>query len=1056
MRMIAAALLTVALAAFAFGQEITGSIQGTVKDPNGASVPNATVTATSEQRTFNTQTDAEGAYTFEQLPPGRYKITATASGFGTVTRSDVPVELGRRLQVNIDLSVAGTAENVNVTSDNQPIVDVTSSKTATNITQQQIQELPKTLNFTSVLEVAPGTRAESRTNGFQVDGASGSENVFIVDGVEVTNVVGGGLGSKDSSTSKNIPVDFVKEVQVKSAGYEAEYGGATGGVINVVTRGGTNEFHGEARMEIETSKLRGSDNPQLLLNPTDPTNKTSRLLYNRFGKDSRLLQAPVLSLGGPIVKNKLWFFSSYAPQFFTGHRNFDLIEDPNITHAKGGTSTVPLDTRDVRYEEQDQFAMTRLDFSPTSKLTVNGSFIYSPVKTKGPSDTRGLAFLNRETAAVSEFNFADANGAPRFDSLGGYTPANQLSLAATYTATSNLVLSFRFGRNYLNDKAGSYGIGSNEPLTIISVACANSQLRNGKTCPTGTGSTGFPTGLTSNSLTNFDITKRLNYYADATYVKRIFGQQHIFKGGYQRNNLSNDVDFRFAGGRVQLAYGRARTLADGTQMRGDYGYYVIDDFARIGNVSSNNQAVFFQDSYQIHPRVTLNVGIRTEKEFLPAFPLVASFHPSLTDSQLQGASTKPIDFGWGDKLAPRIGGAWDVFGNGKLKISGSYSVFYDIMKYTLARGSFGGEKFLRSYYTLDTPDYLSINLNNRPGTKISGPSDLRFPSNLAGADSGIDPSIKPYREHEYTGMAEYSFNRNLVLSARLTRKTLDRAIEDIGAVAANGDEIFTIGNPGEGLTANSALPIPKPVRRYTGLEIRLDKRFSSNGYLNLSYVRSSLYGNYSGLASSDELALGTGRNDPNVSRYYDYPFITYDSFGKVTNGPLATDRPNTFKAFGGYNFNYRALGTRWTTQIGGSQYIYQGIPLTTEIAATIGSGTGVNVFPNGRGDLGRTNVYTQTDLVVNHFVGLTERTRLKFSVNVINLFNERNELDRFRVLTGVNQTINYGSNDSTYLNSNGDFMQRIADQKLFTDPRYNQTNVWQDPIRVRFGFGIEF
>jgi hypothetical protein len=957
--------------------------------------------------------------------------------------------------VNFDLTVASTAENVNVSSDNEPIVDVTSSKTATNITQQQIQELPKTLNFTSVLQVAPGTRAESRTNGFQIDGASGSENVFIVDGVEVTNVVGGGLGSKDSSTSKNIPVDFVKEVQVKSAGYEAEYGGATGGVINVVTRGGTNEFHGEARMEIETSKFRGSDNPQLRINAVDPSNKTSELLYNRFGKDRRLLQAPVLSLGGPIVKNKLWFFSSYAPQFFTAHRNLDLIQDPNVTHANGGTKTIPLNTRDIRYEEQDQFAMTRLDFSPTSKLSINGSFVYSPVKTKGPSNTTGINFLSRETAAASEFNFADANGAPRFDRMGGYTPANQVSLAGTYTATSNLVLSFRFGRNYLNDKAGSYGIAPTDTLTIIQVACANSNLLNGKTCPTGTGSPGFPTGLTSNSLTHYDITTRKNYYADATYIARLFGQQHIFKGGYQRNDLANNVSMEMANGRVQVFFGRARNTASGPK-RGDYGYYYIDDFARIGKVSSSNQAVFIQDSYQIHPRVTLNIGIRTEKEYLPAFPLVASYHPGLSSAQLQSAATKPIDFGWGDKLAPRIGGAWDVFGNGKLKISGSYSVFYDTMKYVLARGSFGGEKYLRTFYTLDTPDYLSINLNNRPGTKISGPSDLRFPSNLGGADSGIDPSIKPYREHEYTGSAEYSFNRNLVLSARLTRKTLDRAVEDIGALAANGDEIFTIGNPGEGLTANAALPIPKPVRRYTGLEIRLDKRFSTKGYLNLSYVRSSLYGNYSGLASSDETTNGVGRNDPNVSRYYDYPFITYDSFGKVTNGPLATDRPNTFKAFGGYNFNYRALGTKWATQVGASQYIYQGIPVTTEIAATIGQGTGVNVFPAGRADLGRTKVYSQTDLVINHFVGLTERTRLKFNVNVLNLFDQRTELDRYRVLTGVGQIVNYGANESAYLNSNGDFKTRIQNLGLFTDPRYNQSNAWQDPIRVRFGFGIEF
>src|SRR5262249_47942029 len=161
-----------------------------------------------------------------------YKISAAASGFGTTELDNVVVELGRTLRVNMELQVGAMNEVVNIDSSREPIVDVSSSKTSVNITERQIALLPKGLDFSSVLRVAPGTRVENKNAGFQIDGASGAENVFIVDGVEVTDNVTGTL-----RLSKRIPLDFVKEVQVKSAGYEAEFGGATGGVINVVTRG---------------------------------------------------------------------------------------------------------------------------------------------------------------------------------------------------------------------------------------------------------------------------------------------------------------------------------------------------------------------------------------------------------------------------------------------------------------------------------------------------------------------------------------------------------------------------------------------------------------------------------------------------------------------------------------------------------------------------------------------------------------------------------------------------------------------------------------------------
>jgi outer membrane receptor protein involved in Fe transport len=1029
----------------AFAQEVTGSIQGEVKDTNGAVVPGAPVTATNEQRTFNTTTDDSGTYSFKALPPGRYSVAVSAQGFAAFKRDDIVIELGRTLQVNFDLAVAGASEVVNVSGGLSPIVDVTSTKTATNITSEQIAVLPKSLNFTSVLEVAPGTRQETRSGGFQIDGASGSENVYVIDGVEVTNIVTGTLGARNADGSKNIPLDFVQEVQVKSAGYEAEYGGATGGVINVVTKSGTNEFHGELRFDLESDKLRGNDRPELR---RDPLN-TSKFQYleNRFGKDRRRTVAPVFTLGGPIVKNRLWFFTSYAPQFRRIERNLDRMTDPT-----SGLYAL-FDTRVINYTSKTDYFLGKLDFAPSDKVTANISFLRSPVETHGPSNTGGIYLLNRETSAPTEFSFFDKQGRSRFDTLGGYSPSWQVAGALTYIVTPKLVLSFRGGHTYLNDKAGSYGIGTNEPLTVVSEPCRPENI-GGRECPAGSTSIGYPTGLTNNGITNFDITRRTNLNFDASYIARIFGQQHNIKAGYQSNLLSNNVDYRYAGGLVTFFFGRDR----GGQ-RGTYGYYQVDDFARIGKVSSNNHGLFVQDSWQVHPRLTANLGLRIEREALPGYPLVAEFHPSLTPEQVKNAQSKPIDFGWSDKIAPRLGGAWDVLGDGKLKLAASYSVFYDTMKYELARGSFGGEKYLRSRYTLDTPDFLSINLTNLPGRRFTGPSDLRFPSNLAGIDSGIDPDIKPFRQHEYSVSADYNFAQNYVFSARLTRKVLDRAIEDVGFADAQGNEFFTIGNPGFGLTADTSPATPKAVRNYTGLELRLDKRFSNNWYGNVSYVYSKLYGNYSGLASSDEIpdtTTGLGRTAPNVNRYYDFPFIAFDSTGKPLLGRLSTDRPNTFKAFTAYRFNYGLFGAKMNTEVGASQYIYQGTPLTTEVnVADTEQSTGALTFVAGRGDMGRTNLFTQTDLLLTHFISLGERARLRFSFNVLNLFNERNELDRYRTLTAPGQVLIYDGAEE-YLSSNGDWRKRLDEQNVKLDPRYNKSILFQQPFNARFSIGIQF
>lgn len=1013
----------------AFGQEVTGNIQGKVTDPSGAVVQGATVELITEQRTFTTTTDAEGGYQFQLIRPGMHRMRVTASGFGTQERTDVALELGRNLGVNWELQVVGAGEVVDVTTSSEPIVDITSTKIATNVTKEEFDLIPKTLNFSSVINVAPGVRQEDKSAGFTVDGASGAENVFILDGVEVTRVEDGQLGS-----TKNVPFDFVREVQIKSAGYEAEFAGATGGVINVVTRSGQNDYHGEVRFEFQNDALTAAPNPILRLNPND---QSIAEYYNpSYREDEFSFFAPVLSLNGPLAKDKAWFYASWAPQFTTVRENVQLVT------YQGLTPTI-LGQRQVEEKTTFNYYFGRVDYSPWDKLQTYVSFIGSPVKTEG----RLIG------GALNEVGSRPLFEDQRHQFKGGFTPSWNLAAAATWNATDALVFSFRGGRTYLNDKGGNYDIPIGQPYYRIQVPCPAGTFN----CPSGTTTGGEYN--TTNRTTVFNVTTRTNFNVDATYITRFFDQQHIIKGGYQLNRLSNKVDEGFTGGLFDFYFDRARG-----GVRGDYGYYRLIDFGTRGDVNSRAQAIFIQDAWTVHPRLTLNLGLRMEHEFLPTFPIDPTFHPTIDPSRLAGAPDRPIEFGWRDKLAPRIGVAWDVLGDQRLKIYGSFGVFYDTMKYELPRGSFGGDRYLLSYYTLDTLDFTQISMGNLIGTQIGETLDFRVPSSLSpepGEQPGIDPNLDPTRQHEFTVGGDWAFNNNLVFGVRFTRKELDRTIEDVGRHDADFNEIYTIGNPGYGATQNTEwfapIAAPKAVREYTGLEFRLDKRFSNNWYGNVTYLWSKLYGNYTGLASADEVTYttGQGRSSPNVNRYWDFPTLLFTATGEETLGRLPTDRPHTLKAYGGYKFKWWGM----ETDVSGAQLAYSGTPVTTRAEVLY-----AEHIPFGRGDLGRTEAFTQTDLLISHSWGITERVRIKGSFNVLNLWDERNESVRYELLSAVGYDLAIEHFDlstpeaayNEYFNIGRERLLQLHQQDGKIDPRFNLPTIFQSPRAARFAIGVEF
>ena len=228
-----AALASLLLLTPVFAQEQGGAVEGTVRDQSGAGVPGATVEAREARGlVLSATTDAAGLYRFPSLPAGTWEILVQLQGFAPVRRPDVRLALGQLLRVDVALSLSGVQETVTVT-EASPVIDVKQSASFATIRDEQIDKLPRGRDFLSLASQAPGATVQNVSAGLSIDGGSGADNRFIIDGIDTTDLQMGVSG-------KRLITDVIDEVQVKSSGYAAEYGGAIGGVVNVVTKTGTN------------------------------------------------------------------------------------------------------------------------------------------------------------------------------------------------------------------------------------------------------------------------------------------------------------------------------------------------------------------------------------------------------------------------------------------------------------------------------------------------------------------------------------------------------------------------------------------------------------------------------------------------------------------------------------------------------------------------------------------------------------------------------------------------------------------------------------------------
>ncbi|HEY6267040.1 MAG TPA: TonB-dependent receptor, partial [Candidatus Acidoferrum sp.] len=667
-------------------QETTGGLQGLVKDPSGAVVPNAkvVVTASSLVGSKETTTDGSGYYRFSNLPPGTYTLTVTAKGFKTAKRDGLNLEVGHLPSVDIALEV-GAAETIVEVSAAAPVIDVTSTQNITNVTNDVIANIPHGLSFQSVIQFAPMARNEplagATTNGmasggtggslpgssgngqsvgFSIGGAADSESSYLVEGQDTENNSGG-------YSKANVPFEFIQEVEVKTSGIEAEHGGALGGVINVIMKKGSNAYHGELFAQYETS---GADanptNAFLRYDPTDSGNRAAGLdpgaqLYQAQKDHFRILR-PGFSVGGPIVKDRLFFFLGLAPQINSLSKSVNFGANDNNAGSQYFTQ-----------DKQTYYGNARIDASLTQKIRMYASWLYQYARETGNSmpisdPVKSQAgYLNTSTLApLSAFSHG----------LGWAAPNSTYNIGADISLTPKIVSTTRFGyffENYHdfgwpttapNLVWGTNGVGACQNLAPPATEPTNC---SDPTMPNYTPQFALPTSLQQpggntttpylSSFTLFNSNKHFQFNQDVAFFKGGWWGTHNIKVGYALNHMTNVIDQNGNVPEVFLNVGTgvshgAATTTGGTNCgplvtawgvcAGQYGYAIVQDFSTILTkpATDNNHAFFAQDSWNVGHGLTLNLGIRIEKEYLPA--------PA-------GYTIKSINFNWSDKIEPRLG-----------------------------------------------------------------------------------------------------------------------------------------------------------------------------------------------------------------------------------------------------------------------------------------------------------------------------------------------------------------------------------------------------------------
>lgn len=764
----------------------TGAIDGTVTDAAGGPLAGVTITLTSVQGARTEITDATGHYRFQYLVPGTYGIKTTLQGFNTVERQGLEVRLGARLRVEVVLT-PGATEHIEVVG-TPPVVDLTTSTTGATISAELMSSVPIGRSFSNALALAPGVVAGGiDAANPSIAGASGLENIHVVDGVNITNPGFGSAGSFSyfyGSLGIGVNYDYIQEIQVKTGGYEPEYGQALGGFVNLVTKTGGNEFKSSLFAYYQGPGLEAE---------RQRSERNFTLGYGLYtlgdvvGFESTDIGFEV---SGPIVRDKVFFYGVFDPTFTT----ITYRTPPAVTELQGIDHQLDADRRVWAYAANVKWLV-----NPRHTVSVSsfGDPGYGPY---GPQYPLTVALAD-PTGLYSEVDFGGYNAVARWE--------GELLDNAFVEA------SFAFHRDDFSETPRSTSSPGGLDLRPVVDPMTGDTLNT-----EGTGYAGGFFESAANSRTYQYSVKFSNFLQAAGEHKLRYGLDY------------QDIAFDW------LGYFTGPTgipLPDGKTTGTGYFWFVDPDGQNFtiytssnlyGDISDANRLAFFiSDTWQPVEWVNLMGGVRYE------------------ENTLIGSQNK---FTWEGNWAPRVNVSLDPLRDKKSKLSFAYGRFYGTAPSNLAVVAFSTD----DQYIVNYP-ISNVDLSDPSNPKIIGPPDSNFVVFQTGGARVDPESELTYQDEFIVSAEREvmpALSVGVSYMHRRLGKTLENVglvpySDLVNGTASVGQYLITNPRP--------ELGFPKPTRQYNAVTLRAEKRLRDRWQLLGSYTWSRLEGNYEGYYRRD-------------------------------------------------------------------------------------------------------------------------------------------------------------------------------------------------------------
>ncbi|PYV66609.1 MAG: hypothetical protein DMG97_16165 [Acidobacteria bacterium] len=700
-------------------QTFRGTILGTVIDPQGAVVAGAKVTVhnvnTGLERT--TQTSADGSYSLPELPIGTYTVTVTQSGFQTAVTSNVAVNVAAERRVDVVFRTGKVSETVEVSGETLPLVETTNDTLGGILTQDTVKDLPiNGRDYTKLIYLNPGvagspdqiTDSPGSFGEFSMNGARGRSNNFLLDGTDMNDGYRNNPAINEAGVFATpatiLPIDAVSEMNVLS-NYKPEYGRNGGAIVNIVTKSGTNALHGSLFEYFRNNALDARNYFDNAPAPKAPFHN------NQFGG----------SVGGPIVKDKTFFFLDYEGQRENvGVVSLDCV--PTAAFIQQATATAlasPSGLSPVGQKLLDFFPHNPANYIPGIAASDSGCFNarnqFAPDYIANAPSFNNLSSviakidhtINSHNNLTGRYFFGDstqqfplalnATGGqlPGFDTVTP-TRVQVVSLSLVSVLSPTTVNELRYGWNRFaegffpqdqNFDPSSIGL-CNVPVTASS--CSSSGLPIVLVSPTPTGASGFFSQL---GATSGDPRQRVdtnNQLLDSFSWKM---NKHDLKFGFEFRRTSIQQRFdKYSRGRI-----RFNTLADLLQMTpqlpSQSGFGVFNYSGNtLRHTHQNGIGFYAQDDFRLTPRITLNYGLRWDYNA----PVAEKDHLFSDFVPTSATAGNLIQVGPGGlsnlynpdhkDFSPRVSVAWDATGKGKTVIRAGYGLFFDSWSQDMALG----------------------------------------------------------------------------------------------------------------------------------------------------------------------------------------------------------------------------------------------------------------------------------------------------------------------------------------------------------------------------------